>query len=540
MSRGNRSRPAHERTAQEREQDRLERERRRAEREGAPLAPPGQSPPQALEPPADAAAAGPEPDLEPAEALPPPPAARAPEPIAEPEFSSDADAAPLPAVEPDAAAEPAVQPDAAAESAFEVAPAGEAQPPAWEVREEPPPPATAPANLVIGERLREPGGTLAGAGAGGSRGRIGRAKPPGGRSGGRLTRARVAALVALLGAVALVWFLVSLFQPFAGSAHGRVIVTIPKGSSSSKVGSILARDGVVSSGFFFEVRALLEGKRSSLHSGRFALQRDMTYSAAIEALSKPPPKAIAVKVVIPEGYTRRQIAELVAEDALSGDYVAQTKRSTLLDPKHYGAPAGTSSLEGFLFPATYDLTAGAPVKRLVDEQLTAFRQRFTAADRRRARALGVTPYQLLTVASMVEREAQTEHDRPLIAAVIYNRLREGIPLGIDATIYYAVELQKNIATYTGELTESQLKIDSPYNTRTHKGLPPTPISNPGEASIDAAAHPSHAHYLYYVAGADGCGEQVFSNTIAQFEKNVAAYQAAVKKNGGKPPTCKKK
>ena len=92
---------------------------------------------------------------------------------------------------------------------------------------------------------------------------------------------------------------------------------------------------------------------------------------------------------------------------------------------------------------------------------------------------------------MIEREAQTEHDRPLIAAVIYNRLREGIPLGIDATIYYAVELQKGIATYTGELTESQLKIDSPYNTRTHKGLPPTPISNPGEASIDAAAHPAH-------------------------------------------------
>jgi UPF0755 protein len=141
---------------------------------------------------------------------------------------------------------------------------------------------------------------------------------------------------------------------------------------------------------------------------------------------------------------------------------------------------------------------------------------------------------------MIEREAQTEHDRPLIAAVIYNRLREGIPLGIDATIYYAVEQQKGIATYTGELTQSMLKIDSPYNTRTHKGLPPTPISNPGEASIHAAAHPAHVPYLYYVAGADGCGEQVFSKTYAQFEKDVAAYDAAVKKNGGKPPACKKK
>jgi uncharacterized YceG family protein len=355
-----------------------------------------------------------------------------------------------------------------------------------------------------------------------------------------VTRARGAALVALLAAVALVWVLVALFQPFAGSGSGKVIVSIPRGSSASKIGSILARDGVVSSGFFFDVRALLAGKRSSLHSGRFALKRDMSYTAAIDALSKPPPRVIAVKVVIPEGYTRRQIADLVAEDALMGSYLAATKGSSALNASHYGAPAGTRNLEGFLFPATYELTAGTSVKRLVNEQLTAFRQRFTAADRRRAHALGVTPYQLLTVASMVEREAQADHDRPLIAAVIYNRLREGIPLGIDATTYYAVELQKGIATYSGELTESQLKIDSPYNTRTHKGLPPTPISNPGEASISAAAHPSHVHFLYYVAGADGCGEQAFSDTYAQFQKNVAAYQAAVKRNGGHPPKCKKK
>jgi uncharacterized YceG family protein len=381
-----------------------------------------------------------------------------------------------------------------------------------------------------------------GAGRGGGKGRRGSgARARAGRAGGRrFTRARIAALLTLAAAVVLVWFLVSLFQPFAGEGTGRVIVQIPKGSSSSKIGSILAREDVISSGFFFNLRALLEGKRSSLHSGRFQLKHDMSYSAAIDALSKPPPKVIAVKVVIPEGYTRRQIADLVGEDALSGSYLDATAHSRLLNPRHYGAPAGTSNLEGFLFPATYELTAGAPVKRLVDEQLQAFRARFTAEDSRRARELHVTPYQLLTVASMIEREAQTEHDRPRIAAVIYNRLKEGIPLGIDATIYYAVELQKGIATYTGELTESQLKIDSPYNSRTHKGLPPTPISNPGEASIEAAAHPSHVPYLYYVAGADGCGEQVFSKTYAEFEKNVAAYDAAVKKNGGHPPACKKK
>ena len=336
------------------------------------------------------------------------------------------------------------------------------------------------------------------------------------------------------------WFLLSLFQPFAGGGSGRVIVNIPKGSSSSRIGSILAHDGVVSSGFFFELRAFVEGKRGDLHPGVFRLKRNMSYAAAIDALSKPPPAAIMVTVVIPEGYTRAQIARLAPEDNLTGSYLAASRRSSLLNPVHYGAPSGTPSLEGFLFPATYELNAGTAVGRLVAEQLLAFRQRFGVAEIRRARALHVTPYQLLTVASMIEREAQTAHDRPLIAAVIYNRLRQGMPLGIDATIYYAVELQKGIATYTDELTTAQLHIDSPYNTRIHTGLPPTPISNPGLASIEAAAHPARVPYLYYVAAADGCGEQAFSSTYAGFQANVAAYQAAVKKNGGHPPTCKKK
>ncbi len=297
---------------------------------------------------------------------------------------------------------------------------------------------------------------------------------------------------------------------------------------------------MVSSGFFFQLRALLDGKRGKLHSGRFELKRDMSYSAAITALSKPPPAVIAVKIVIPEGETRLQTAGLTREDTLSGSYLTASKRSSLLDPSRYGAPRATQSLEGFLFPATYELRAGTPARTLVAQQLLAFRRNFGAAEIRRARSLGVTPYQMLTVASMVEREAQTKRDRPLIAAVIYNRLRNGTPLGIDAAIYYAVELQKGIPTYTHELTESQLHIDSPYNTRTRKGLPPTPISNPGLASIEAAAHPAHVPYLYYVAAADGCGEQAFSTTYGDFQRNVAAYKTAVSKNGGKPPSCKKK
>jgi UPF0755 protein len=257
------------------------------------------------------------------------------------------------------------------------------------------------------------------------------------------------------------------------------------------------------------------------------------------ARPKIPPIPKIVKLVIPEGFTRAQIALRAHADGVSGDYLAASTRSLELDPRHYGAPAVTPNLEGFLFPATYEIYAGEPAAHLVDRQLTAFEENFGVAQVRAAKALGISSYQLLTVASMVEREARIPGDRAKIAAVIYNRLHAGIPLGIDATIYYAVEQQKHIATYTGELSESQLHIASPYNTRLHRGLPPTPIANPGLASIEAAAHPAHVHYLYYVAGADGCGEQVFSDTQTQFEADVAAYKTAVARNGGKPPVCKR-
>jgi len=267
----------------------------------------------------------------------------------------------------------------------------------------------------------------------------------------------------------------------------------------------------------------------------FLLFRSL-FSGSSHAKAPAPPAV--VKVVIPEGKTRAQIAQIAAASGLRGSYLAASRRSPLLNPVHYGAPVATRNLEGFLFPATYDENPGAPVSRLVEQQLEAFQENFGAAEIAHARALHVTPYELLTVASMVEREAQIPGDRAKIAAVIYNRLHAGMPLGIDATIYYAVELRDKIATYTQELTEAQLQIDSPYNTRTHTGLPPTPISNPGVASIEAAAHPAHVPYLYYVAAADGCGEQVFSTTLAAFETNAAAYHAAVAANGGKPPSCK--
>jgi len=265
--------------------------------------------------------------------------------------------------------------------------------------------------------------------------------------------------------------------------------------------------------------------------GSFVLAQAIPRSKPAPA---PAPAPAVVRITIPEGETRGEIARIAAQKGLTGSYLRAARRSPQLDPARYGAPGGTPDLEGFLFPATYELYAGAPARQLVAEQLAAFEEHFGPAEVRAAHALHLTPYELLTVASMVEREALLARDRPRVAAVIYNRLRIGMALGIDATIRYALN------DFSAPLTEAQLHVDSPYNTRAHTGLPPTPISNPGAASIQAAAHPADVPYLYYVAGADGCGELVFASDEAQFEHDAAAYREALARNGGNVPTCPKR
>jgi peptidoglycan lytic transglycosylase G len=209
--------------------------------------------------------------------------------------------------------------------------------------------------------------------------------------------------------------------------------------------------------------------------------------------------------------------------------VAASARSRLLDPRRFGAPRG-ASLEGFLFPATYDLKRGARADMLVGKQLTAFRRVFGSVDLRRARAKNLTPYDVLSIASMVEREAQLARERALIAAVIYNRLHARMPLGIDASIRFAT------GNWTRPLTKAELATGSRYNTRSRPGLPPGPIGNPGLASITAAAHPARVRYLYYVVRPGSCGAHSFSSSAAAFQRDQRRYQAARAERGGRSPT----
>jgi UPF0755 protein len=331
----------------------------------------------------------------------------------------------------------------------------------------------------------------------------------------------------------LLWLVNAFLQPFGGEGSGSVAVTIPEGASSGKIGDVLADAGVVDSGFFFSIRASLSGARGDLRSGRHVLRHNMSYGAAIDALSAKPSDAEAapvIKVTIPEGRSRREIRDIAQKAKLSGSYLdASAKAPSGFSLRRYGAPRD-SSLEGFLFPATYELPAKASATTLVGKQLDAFEENIAEVDMTRAKRRNLTAYDVLIIASMVEREARVASERPLIAAVIQNRLREDLPLGIDATIRFATN------NWSTPLTQTDLKRDSPYNTRLHHGLPPTPIGNPGLSSMKAAANPSSRGYLYYVVKPGTCGEHAFSRTEAQFERDVARYNAAREAAGGKSPT----
>jgi uncharacterized YceG family protein len=233
-----------------------------------------------------------------------------------------------------------------------------------------------------------------------------------------------------------------------------------------------------------------------------------------------PPKPI-LRIVFPEGFTRKEMARRIA----AVNEIAEDERgiSPSLRPNAYLAatedvrdlPAGfmnddPPNLEGFLFPATYDFTEDTTSQELIDDQLETFEEQWSEVDLEYARSKNLTPYDVLIIASMIEEEVQVPRERALVAGVIYNRLREGMPLGIDATIRYGYDIPP-----TQAILQSQLDADHPYNTRKRVGLPPTPISNPGLASLQAAAHPAEVDFLYFVRKPD-CKSHFFTASEEEF------------------------
>jgi UPF0755 protein len=252
-----------------------------------------------------------------------------------------------------------------------------------------------------------------------------------------------------------------------------------------------------------------------------------------EAAPPPPPpttavvpKPVILRIVFPEGFTRKDMVERVGEVRR----IARQKRKVTpkLTASAYAkasqaarAPAAfrkeADGIEGFLFPATYEFTPKTTAKKLVADQLAHFDTNWKKVDQRHARTKNLTPYDVLIIASMVEKETIAPKERPLVAAVIYNRLKAGMPLGIDATIRYGLGVPG-----TEALRRSQLESDNPYNTRNRTGLPPTPIANPGLASIKAAAKPANVDYLYFVRKPDKI-HHFFTASESEFFAKACEY-----------------
>jgi UPF0755 protein len=346
---------------------------------------------------------------------------------------------------------------------------------------------------------------------------------------------RLIALAALLFIGAALYAINATFQPLRDEREqaGGVAVQIPAGADAGSIGELLERKGVIEDARFFELNATLTLRRGKLRTGNYVLRRDMTNGAAIDALVQGP-KVRVVKtfeVTIPEGLSRREAAPAVDRSGVEGSYLkASGSKRALARARELGAPGGSDTIEGFLFPATYELRVGSTARDLVDKQLDAFRDNFRGIDRTRAKRKKLTRYDLVIIASLIERETPSDKERKLISSVIYNRLAAGEVLGIDATIRYA---ERN---WRRPLLQSQLDKDTPYNTRINPGLPPTPIGNPGLASLKAAADPAKTDYFFYVAKPGAC--HAFAETNAEHERNVAAYEAAREKNGGNAPPQK--
>ena len=244
----------------------------------------------------------------------------------------------------------------------------------------------------------------------------------------------------------------------------------------------------------------------------------------------PPVAVPMIDVTIPEGLSRDQIAKVAKDNGVQGNYGAASKRSNKINLKKYGAE-GAKTLEGFLFPATYELNENGTARQLVTLQLEAFEQRIKDVPLGYAKSKNLNVYDILKIASMIEREIMVPKERRLAAAVIYNRLAGGQALGIDSTIRF------EDSNYDKQLTKSRLAEDTPFNTRIRTGLPPTPIGNPGLAAIEAAANPKRNDVRFFVVKPGTCGEHVFTSSEEEFFEAEAAYQEALQREGGSPTTC---
>jgi UPF0755 protein len=302
-----------------------------------------------------------------------------------------------------------------------------------------------------------------------------------------------------------------------------VLITVESGASAKDIGGDLAAQGVIRSGRLFEVLVGLTGVQNSLEAGDYEFERGVPAIEAVHRIAEG--RTASRGIVFPEGMRIEEMGELLAARGI----VTKQQFLDAIAAGGYSEPfltqIGTTDLQGFLYPAGYEFNREADAGQIVATMLRAFQDNVATLPLENQT---LSLYEVVTLASIVEREAVVPEERPLIAAVFLNRLRTGIPLQADPTVQFALTTAPGSVEQFGywkkDVTFEDLEYDSPYNTYVYPGLPPGPITNPGLSSIEAVIRPATTEFLFFVAKGDGSGEHVFAETLEEHLQNVAREQ----------------
>ena len=327
--------------------------------------------------------------------------------------------------------------------------------------------------------------------------------------------AKVIALAAVVTAAGTAgWLGYQWLSPYKGYTGKAAVVDVQPGTTTHEIAEQLEHEGVVRSGLAFEFWSRLH-HGEELEAGEYRFDNAMTTPQVFEMVAQG--RVWTATLTVPEGWTMFDIADAVQREGLTSRaaFLRAARNPSLVRDIAPNVP----TLEGFLFPATYQFPHRTTAHAIVKKMVLRFRQAWAKLTRHDAPPRNLTIEQVVTLASLVEEETPKPEEKPIIAGVFLNRLRLGYPLECDPSVIYALRLKGH---YDGHLQAAELDIHSPYNTYRHYGLPPGPIGNPGIRSLQAALEPAHTAYLYFVA--NGRGGHTFSRTLAGQQRNVALYR----------------
>lgn len=298
------------------------------------------------------------------------------------------------------------------------------------------------------------------------------------------------------------------------------LVNIENGTSVRHTSKMLAQRGLIPSAWLFSFTSTLRGGK--IMAGEYQLNSKFSPLQVLEILEQG--KVYLHKITIPEGYTLRQIALLLQiNNIIKAEEFLEAAKDVSLSTQLLGA--GATGFEGYLFPETYHFARNAPAKYIIKAMANHFKEIFNEELKTKAAESGFTQHQIVTLASLIEKETAIDTERPLIASVYHNRLKKGIRLQCDPTVIYALEQS---GRFDGNIRREDLELNSKYNTYRYSGLPPGPIANPGEASIMAALYPAETNYIYFVSRNDGTHK--FSKSLEEHNQAVYKYQKRLKRN----------